>query len=284
MACRVQKRREWTLRNLHELQDYKDKSLFVTLTYKSICQVCTAKENGFPPVLPSLRKRDLQLFLKRIRKAISPTKIRYYACGEYGDKTKRLHYHLIIYGMGWEHRQTIMDNWTYTDWTVEDIQKGSFGFVEPDSIRYVAQYIDSKLTGEDAMWQYTVMNREPVFKLQSQGIGKKWALENQDKVISDMFCSDHKGHKQSIPRYYLKKYDLDQKTARKFRQEQIKNNKISQGETLAKYTNLHATEDGFYKSNVKNDIKIKYYNEKNKALEQHSKNLVAKNNLLNKKF
>ncbi|MCE3047900.1 hypothetical protein LW137_00305 [Helicobacter sp. faydin-H23] len=65
-------------------------SIFVTLTYS----------NEFLPSPPSVSKRELQLFLKRLRKALGDKKIRYYACGEYGDTFLRPHYHLIIFGMG----------------------------------------------------------------------------------------------------------------------------------------------------------------------------------------
>ncbi len=48
---------------------------------------------------PTLRKRDVQLFLKRLRKNYKyDNHIKYFCCGEYGGKTFRPHYHLIIFG------------------------------------------------------------------------------------------------------------------------------------------------------------------------------------------
>jgi hypothetical protein len=35
-----------------------------------------------------------------LRKKISPLKIRFFHCGEYGDKTRRPHYHALIFGYG----------------------------------------------------------------------------------------------------------------------------------------------------------------------------------------
>lgn len=62
---------------------------FVTLTYA----------DQFLPSDGSLEPRELQLFIKRLRKAISPRKVRFYACGEYGEKNARPHYHLSLFGM-----------------------------------------------------------------------------------------------------------------------------------------------------------------------------------------
>lgn len=302
----MQKRREWTTRNLHELQDYKDKALFVTLTYKSNCATCNAVKKQSAPMYMSLRKEHLQVFMKRLRKKLDPKNykqavqnaidygcvsghVRYYACGEYGDQEKRPpwmqtipvvkerpHYHLIIYGIGWESRKLIMDCWKYADWNQKKIVKGSFGFVTPESIQYVCQYIDKKFIGENATWEYDVKGREPVFKLQSQGIGRQYVLKHQDKIINDMYVYDHKSRKQSVPRYYLNKMDLTFDQERRFKQESKKQQKISEGETTAKYTGIHATNDGLYQSDaISNDTKIKYVTKKRQALEQHDKNLKA---------
>ena len=92
-ACRIKKRREWSLRLYHELEMWND-AQFTTLTYA---------DDSIPSGegLPSLRKRDLQLFFKRLRRHLPEERsIRYFACCEYGDTTGRPHYHAIIYGLG----------------------------------------------------------------------------------------------------------------------------------------------------------------------------------------
>lgn len=110
-----------------------DKACFITLTYS-------------PENLPennSLSSRDLQLFFKRLRKKIHPHKIRYFACGEYGERFKRPHYHAIIFGLDNCHLtwQTIHDCWN----------KGiiDVGSVTKDSISYVAGYVSKKMNNED---------------------------------------------------------------------------------------------------------------------------------------
>ena len=56
IACRLRKRQEWTFRILLEMRSYQY-SYFVTLTYN----------DEVIPEKGSLRKKDLQLFLKRLR-------------------------------------------------------------------------------------------------------------------------------------------------------------------------------------------------------------------------
>ncbi len=46
--------------------------------------------------IPTLSKSDLQLFFKRLRKNYGK-EVRYFACGEYGPKHYRPHYHLLFY-------------------------------------------------------------------------------------------------------------------------------------------------------------------------------------------
>ena len=83
IACLHNKRSDWQFRLRQEHKASKS-SMFVTLTYR----------RKFLPEGGSLSKRDLQLFLKRLRKKDESVKIRYYAVGEYGSQRKRAHYHL----------------------------------------------------------------------------------------------------------------------------------------------------------------------------------------------
>lgn len=62
---------------------------FITLTY--------AEEHI--PGNWALSRRELQLFFKRLRKAVYPHKFRYFAVGEYGEKRRRPHYHVSLFGM-----------------------------------------------------------------------------------------------------------------------------------------------------------------------------------------
>lgn len=85
--CRVNRRRVWTLRLM--LESFQHEA----------CSFCTATyAPAHLPVNGSLRKRDLQLWLKRLRERHG--KFRYYAVGEYGENTRRPHYHVLFFGVG----------------------------------------------------------------------------------------------------------------------------------------------------------------------------------------
>lgn len=85
-ACIVNRRRIWTVRLMLE-RYLHPASWFVTLTYA---------DEHLPPD-GSVSRREVQLFLKRLRKR--GENVRYFAVGEYGERFGRPHYHLMLYGL-----------------------------------------------------------------------------------------------------------------------------------------------------------------------------------------
>lgn len=85
MPCRITNRQAWTLRLLLEARLYEHK-YFITLTYN----------NDHLPGNGTLVKKHLQDYIKRLRFSLT-NKIRYYAVGEYGDKSNRPHYHMVVF-------------------------------------------------------------------------------------------------------------------------------------------------------------------------------------------
>lgn len=84
LGCKISLTTDWTIRNCCEFA-YYEHSAFVTLTYND--------ENL--PDNYSLSKVELQNFFDNLQhkfKDYDGRKIRYYACGEYGDDTQRPHY------------------------------------------------------------------------------------------------------------------------------------------------------------------------------------------------
>lgn len=103
-GCRLDKSKNWADRMLLEFstqrEDYPAKTaLFLTLTYDDDhvpWVTCTdgVQRHNLDPSHP-------QLFLKRIRKYFMTffhRKLRFYLCGEYGSRTFRPHYHMILFG------------------------------------------------------------------------------------------------------------------------------------------------------------------------------------------
>lgn len=110
------------------LESFKHaKCAFVTLTYE---------EKSHPPG-GILVKRHPQLFLKKLRKAVYPTKVRYYYCAEYGETYGRPHYHFALFGLGPEDQETILKAWNRGLIHVGDLTH--------DSAQYVAQYVTKKM-------------------------------------------------------------------------------------------------------------------------------------------
>lgn len=267
VACRISKRREWTLRMLHEMATW-DKAIFVTLTYS----------DAHLPEYSSLCKKDLQKFFKRVRKSIEPAKIRYFACGEYGDLNARPHYHSIIFGLDLNDRDLLMKCWPYCDWNNQVIKKNAFGLAEPYSIQYVAQYIDKKLSGEEADIEYAKKNREPVFRILSNGLGKEYVFRHALQFVENEKITLH-GKEVSFPRYYIKKLNLENNDFRKERALQKSREKVEL------YTGVKdVTIDEFYKKESAKNLRKLF-----KAIDaeriQREKNLNAKiQNTVQKKF
>lgn len=85
LPCRMNRRRVWTHRIVLEAAKHTENS-FVTLTYK-------------PELEPAdgVRPLDLQKWIKRVRFA-AEVPLRFYGVGEYGEQSKRPHYHVALFG------------------------------------------------------------------------------------------------------------------------------------------------------------------------------------------
>lgn len=191
VECLSQKAFEWSYRVMREFDFCGRIGCVLSLTY----------DNAHLPVDASVSRRDLQLFLKRLRKHIEPVKIRYFGCGEYGTFNGRPHYHLVL--IGWQpddlvfvkrskkntilYRSKIIENlWSLGICAVSD--------VTADSVRYSAKYLQKLYFNETS-------GKTPPFLAMSThpGFG---AFEALDRVKSDSIYV--KGVRKKVPRYYLK--------------------------------------------------------------------------------
>lgn len=174
-ACRVERSAEWAVRIVHEAACH-DRNVFATLTFSE----------EHVPKDGQLRKSDLQLFFKRLRKGLS-VPIKYYACGEYGERFGRPHYHALIFGIGPEDQPAIERAWHRG---IVDV-----GCVEYRSARYVANYIQKVFYGDGS--------RVQPFALMSKGIGKEFAEKHRVRLWSDLSVTLD-GIPRGMPKYYAR--------------------------------------------------------------------------------
>jgi len=185
IGCRLEKSRQWAIRCVHEAKMHND-NMFITLTYNDDNQKT------------SLVKEDFVLFMKRLRRRCG-NGIRFFHCGEYGEKFSRPHHHACIFG----YRFHDLDHWDtrggvplYRSVTLEDLWKNpetgeSYGYstvgdVTWESAAYVARYVTKKITGDKAEKHYA--DREPEYITMSRrpGIGRTF----YDKYRNDMYNAD----------------------------------------------------------------------------------------------
>lgn len=189
LGCRAATAKAWALRCHLELQNH-DHAVFTTLTYD---------DQHLPP---TLTRRHLQLFLKKLRdtrKRNNNTDIRFFGCGEYGEQNGRPHYHIILYGPSVNAARQIDKCWGLGYTLTESIT--------PDRIAYTAGYCHKKIdyakkptprvdpnTGEEYIWQppFIQMSRRP-------GIG---ACAREYYGGKRLYAIDKNGYKQPIPRYF----------------------------------------------------------------------------------
>lgn len=255
IGCRMEYSRQWANRCMLELQYHKS-AYFVTLTYDEyFVPVSYYADKKTGEALPSftLRKRDLQLFMKRLRFRFSDQKIRFFACGEYGPSTFRPHYHLILFGLELPDLvpfpQQIRGNQYYSSRILEDIWsqdvetpslipgaspirsgRSKIGHVSITNVTwetcaYTARYITKKLNGPEAQF-YTDFSLQPPFVLMSRrpGIARQWYDEHPGCMEIDYINikTAEGGKKFRPPRYYDKLYDGD------FPEESARNKEIRQ--------------------------------------------------------
>lgn len=223
-ACRIQRSREWAVRMYHEI-GYHDGSVFVTLTYD---EETVPYRTDMAPTETTLKKEDAVEFIKKLREIVYPRKIKYYLVGEYGENnTKRPHFHVVLFGIRlFEHKVYPEDGaWKCEDgpvvkaWSSKRFgKKGNvvLGTATYDSVRYVADYIHKKLYGKAAIQD----GRLQPFSMQSQGIGRRYALENREKITEELGCKI-RGVEVGLPRYYVKVLDIQEEVKRRGKQREI---------------------------------------------------------------
>lgn len=179
----------------------------------------------------SLRYRDVQLFMKRLRKRIAGVSVdadglrpvRFFCAGEYGGETYRPHYHMVFFNVRLPD-EVRRGKYLYSD-VVEELWK--LGRVVMDdltaeSAAYVAGYAVKKQSGKARRERHELVDRRtgevhdraPEFVQMSRGkgIGHAW----YQKYAGDLFPVDHAvvaGKPVGVPRYYWERFKAAHKEA-----------------------------------------------------------------------
>lgn len=192
--CLMRRVSGWSFRLIKEGQR-ANSALFITLTYTTETVPITPK--GFM----SLRKRDVQLWLKMLRKwrlHYTDMPVRYYSVGEYGTHKKRPHYHLIIFNV---HSDDIIKG--RSRWTHGDVH---FGSVTEASIGYTLKY----MCKPSQVPAHQNDDRVPEFSHMSRGLGENYITPSiiawhEAKLTDRFYLALAEGKKIALPRYYKKR-------------------------------------------------------------------------------
>jgi len=207
IGCRLERSRQWAIRLLKELKLH-DTSSFLTLTYddKHLPLVGSS-------LRPTLRKEDITLFLKKFRFAIHPKKIRFFQCGEYGEKHGRPHHHMILFG----------EDFSKDRFRVEDSRSGYPQYESPflsekwgngratisevtfESAAYVARYSLKKHLGPGSKLQYAGKIPEYVTMSRNPGIAADYFHQFHTDVYPYDEVVPGPGRPASLPPKYFDK-------------------------------------------------------------------------------
>jgi len=205
MPCRINNAQDWRFR-LEQEMEVCSSAHFLTLTYRD--GDLTRNDLGHPVLV----KSDLQKFWKRLRKHIKTTEyeeiknlpqntaieipqIRYYAVGEYGEETKRPHYHAIAFNIPSSVIARLAETWKHGHVKV--------GTVTPASIGYVTKYV-TKIDTRDM----EALELTPPFNVQSQGLGANYVNDETREYhsrVASLYTINKGDKRQRLPRYIQNK-------------------------------------------------------------------------------
>lgn len=212
VGCRLERSRQWAIRCMDEASMHKENS-FITLTFSS---------HNVAKLGRSLDVSIFQKFMKRVRKEVSPKRVRFFHCGEY-TKAFVPHYHALLFGLGFTDRKYWSMNGAGTHKLYRSAQlerlwpfgHSWIGDVSFESAAYVARYVLKKVngtrddqerlvikeTGEVLREEYLTMSRRP-------GIGTEWYR----KFKLDVYPLGNRvvrGKEMRPPRFYDNLFKVD---------------------------------------------------------------------------
>lgn len=234
IGCRLERSRQWAIRCVHEASLFEH-NCFITLTY----------DDDHLPDDRSLEMKHFQDFMKRLRKRfqgfqpvtldefdedlgisvpVTRYPIRFYHCGEYGEKFRRPHYHAVLFNYDFLDKvfwKDVNGSKLFLSASLQDLWPHGFstiGNVTFESAAYCARYIMKKKLGKGSWMSYAdidfetgevLSERKKEYTTMSRrsGIGKGWF----DKYLEDVYPNDNvvvNGRKMRPPRYYDSLYEI----------------------------------------------------------------------------
>lgn len=192
LDCRLRNGLDWAVRCSLELQEHSAAS-WLTLTYDDAHLVRPTPEHH-----PTLYKPHLSGYLKRLRSRFPRSTLRFFGVGEYGDRTHRPHYHVILYGLP-PHEPALAKAWPFGHIRAEPVTPANIAYtagysnkkIRPNGGRPPPTYVDPE-SGELFEWQ------EP-FRLTSRRPGIGGAARRH--VRSWRHAAIHQGRPVPVPRY-----------------------------------------------------------------------------------
>jgi len=207
--CKRRRASSWSVRLMKEYER-SESGYFITLTYNTDYVPIT--EKGFM----NLEKKHLQTFFKRLRQwhGKNHTSIKYYAVGEYGGKTFRPHYHIIIFNANIEFIERSWSECVNKKLALHrPLGQIHYGSLTEASVGYTLKYISKAkripLHAND--------DRLPEFSLMSKGLGSNYLTEktvvwHKNKPEERIYIPLKDGKKAPMPRYFKQKiYDESEK-------------------------------------------------------------------------
>jgi len=237
LACTKRRASQWSFR-LNEEAKISSSACFITLTYEN----APVSENGFR----TLNKRDFQLFLKRLRKKCPTNKLKYYACGEYGTRTFRPHYHAIIFNLPKsliQDPQKIVDTWTHGHIHLANNNQSTINYV----VGYMTKGNFERFNDQD--------DRMPEFSLMSKKMGMGYLTPQMKEYYRkrEITCLVREnGHIISMPRYYKEKIFTKQELKKLYKR-YIEEQEYDFSEMFASAKDEHE----HYKNIIRRDDKFK---------------------------
>lgn len=210
VGCLQEYARQWAVRCMNEAAEWPE-NCFITLT---VADEWLGRQLGGDDYSlggrPSYREvrhgeldpQALQLFFKRLRRWFPDKTIRYFACGEYGSRYGRPHYHALVFGLDFPDKKPWSVRGGYRVWRSAALESlwpygnCELGSATFESASYVARYVvkkqqadyKAKVVEDVDMGSGEVVTRQAEFLRMSRrpGIGMGWL----SKYVGEVYPSD----------------------------------------------------------------------------------------------